>query len=158
VIGAFLPVNSTQLYFNEQLRATGVLGAATSPSSVFTSILFNNLAVLAVCLVLSFFYGAGSVLYLTLNASAWGIFFGYIFSGPVPNLKFMLLNILRILPHTIAEALSYIFIVIAGAVLSAAVIRERVGTKKFKHVLTDALIFAGIAAVFIVIAAVIEVF
>ncbi|HLP80107.1 MAG TPA: stage II sporulation protein M [Acidobacteriota bacterium] len=157
LLGAILPEQATQTYFGEQLQMTGILGAATQSSIGFKAILLNNISVLITCFVLSFFYGAGSILYLTLNASAWGIFFGYVFSSSSVNISTFLKEILLILPHTLIEALSYISIIIAGAVLSAGVIREKLGTKKFNHVLTDALIFFCFAVVVIVVAAFVEV-
>jgi branched-subunit amino acid transport protein len=62
-----------------------------------------------------------------------------------------------ILPHMITEALAYISAAIVGGVVSKAVLREKLFSKKFNHIITDALIFLTIGLILVVIAGIIEV-
>ncbi|MFH1399394.1 MAG: stage II sporulation protein M [Candidatus Woesearchaeota archaeon] len=150
----------SQAIFTEQLAVAGLAGSALNPQFIKT-VLLNNLAVLFWCFALSLVYGAGSILFLTWNASAWGVIFGYIArhsaasTNQSPLIAFAI-TILPILPHMITEAASYISAAIVGGVVSKAALREDLGSKKFNHVITDALIFCVIALVLVFIAAIIE--
>lgn len=157
-----IPPEETGRLFVSHLRATNLQGAATS-HGVFTGILFNNLLVLLVCLVLSLVYGAGSIIFITWNASVWGVFFGYLAristgSADSEPLAYFVLLILPVLPHMMTEAVSYLSASIVGGVISKAMLREKVGSKKFRHVLTDALIFLVLGIALVVIAALLEVY
>ena len=55
------------------------------------------------------------------------------------------------------EAIAYISAAIAGGVVSKAVIREKLFSKKFHHIITDALILLGIGFVLVIIAGYLEV-
>ena len=148
--------------FEAQLNLTGVIGAAIQ-TNPFIAILINNLIVFTVCFLLSFIYGAGSVLFLTINASAWGTFFGYtlkdiLVNTPSAKAAIFIGFILPILPHTITEALSYIFAAIVGGVVSKAVLREKLFSKKFQHIVTDALILIVIGLVLVTLAGLLEVY
>ena len=147
--------------FGPQLKVAGFAGGAFQASR-FSSILLNNMIVLLVCFLLSFFYGAGSILFISWNASVWGSVFGYlarqsaVTTNANPFLCFITL-IIPVLPHLITEAASYFSAAIVGGVVSKAVIKEKWMSRKFQHVLTDAMLFFLMAAVLVVIAAYIEV-
>ncbi len=146
--------------FEGQLTMTGIIGAATK-GGFFQSIVLNNLIVFVVCFLLSFFYGAGSMLFLTINASAWGVYFGYVLKDTLMfatgnKITAFFAFILPILPHTITEALSYISAAIVGGVVSKAVLREKLFSKKFHHVITDALLFLVIGIILVIIAGIFE--
>lgn len=146
--------------FNSQLTLTGIIGAATK-GGFFKSIIVNNLIVFVVCFILSFFYGAGSILFLTINASAWGVYFGYylrqsIMEATGSKLAAFSSYILPILPHTITEALAYVSAAIVGGVVSKAVLREKLFSKKFHHIITDALMLLAIGIVLVIIAGLLE--
>ncbi|MBD3313761.1 hypothetical protein GF345_04935 [Candidatus Woesearchaeota archaeon] len=146
--------------FPAQLRVAGITGQAFN-SGVFMSILLNNLLVLLVCLLLSLIYGAGAILFITWNASVWGIVFGYIaresafIEGTNPFIAFFLI-LLPSLPHLVTEAVSYFSAAIVGGVVSKAVLREKLHSKRFYHVLTDALILLTVGVILVVLAAAIE--
>lgn len=148
--------------FRSQLDLAGIQGSSFLTEEFF-SILSNNLIVLIACLLLSLVYGAGSIMFITWNASVWGVIFGYLARESAtifdqnPFVYFMI-SMLPILPHMITEAVSYISAAIVGGVVSKAVLREKLGSKKFKHVLTDALILFGMAVILVIIAAFIEVY
>jgi uncharacterized membrane protein SpoIIM required for sporulation len=150
----------TLRFFPSHLNVAGISGMSYA-ADTFISILTNNLVVMLACLLLSLVYGAGSILFITWNASVWGIIFGYMAkqaalqSGQNP-LPFFIMTILPVLPHTITEATSYFSAAIVGGVVSKAVIREKLNSKKFNHVLTDALLLLGLAVVLVIVAAIIE--
>jgi len=150
--------------FAPQLKVAGFAGKAFSAqSSQFASILWNNLIVLIVCFLLSFFYGAGSILFLAWNASVWGTVFGFVArqsaaaSNTNPFIGFITLMI-PVMPHLITEAVSYFSAAIVGGVVSEAVIKEKWMSKRFQHVLTDAVIFFILALILVVVAAYLEVY
>lgn len=159
VFGSHFTINA----FNDLLTIGGFLGAATAEATVTNTLLdnlikimLNNLLVIIIIMALSLIYGAGSIFYLTLNASVWGIVFGMRvishnhFDGFV--------GLMYILPHTLLEGFGYILVAIAGGVLSKAIIRETIGSKQFNHVFTDALFIFGLAVVFIIIGSAVEVY
>ncbi len=154
--------SDTQAFFAPHLRATNLHGSAIY-SGEFQSLLLNNFLVLMVCFILSLVYGAGSIIFITWNASVWGIFFGYVAKissasiNQEPLAQFLLI-LLPVMPHMITEAVSYFSASIVGGVVSKAMLREKIGSKKFRHVLTDALIFMGLGIILVIVAAAIEVY
>jgi hypothetical protein len=145
--------------FAPQLAVAGLAGNAFQ-AGTFLSILGNNLLVLSVCFVLSLVYGAGAVIFLVWNASVWGAIFGVYINqvattGTDLGTAFILL-LLPLLPHMITETLGYLSASIVGGVVSKAVTREKLMSKKFIHVLTDALLFLFLGFLLIILAAAIE--
>ncbi|MFH1648954.1 MAG: stage II sporulation protein M [Candidatus Woesearchaeota archaeon] len=158
-----LPHLSVVRLFDSQLAFIGVGGKATATTFSFASILANNVKVLFAALILSLVYGAGAMIFLTWNASVWGAIFGYfakqsaMIVGQNPIIYFFGL-FLKVFPHTITEAGSYFFAVIAGAVISKAIIREEFGSDTFNYILKEGSFFFTISIVLIFIAAYLEVF
>ena len=76
IISTLIPQQISETMFAPQLGTTGITGSGIR-AQAFTSLIYNNLIVLVVCLILSLIYGAGSLLFLTWNASTWGVVFGY---------------------------------------------------------------------------------
>lgn len=156
------PGSAIQANFSPQIATAGISGAAVG-SFDLSGIILNNLVVLVVCFVLSIIYGSGAVLFLTWNASVWGIVIGFFarHAATVSDKSLFVafvLAIVPILPHLITEAASYISAAIVGGVVSKAVIREELFSKKFHHIITDAIILMVMAVLFILLAAVIEVY
>ena len=115
--------------------------------------------VFVISFVLSLVYGAGAVLFLTWNASTWGVIFG-LFQGqviqagkPLPTVIFF---ILPFLPHMITEGIAYISSAIGGGIVSKAVLREKWFSEKFQHIILDALIILAIGLAALIVAAFIE--
>ena len=161
ISSAFLPTMSVLNLFKNQLNVAGITGYAFNPT-LFWSILKNNFIVMLACLALSLVYGAGSIMFITWNATVWGVIMGFyaqqatITSGGNPLSTFGLM-ILPAIPHLVTEAVAYFSAAIAGGVVSKAVTREKLGSKKFKHILTDALIMLSLGIIALVIAASVEV-
>jgi uncharacterized membrane protein SpoIIM required for sporulation len=149
-------------YFTAQAETAGLLGSASSPYSV-SALITNNLLVLVVCFLLSIIYGSGAVLFLTWNASVWGVVFGFIArqSASLSNqnlLTAFVTTLLPFLPHMITEAVSYISAAIVGGVVSKAVLREQLFSRKFHHIITDAVMLLVIGIVLVILAALMEVY
>ena len=148
--------------FKEQLTLTGLIGNATS-SAHFFGILNNNIIVFAVAFILSFFYGAGAIIFLTINASVWGTYFGYVFKTTLfatenGGFSALMIKVASILPHTMTEAMAYILAAIVGGIVSKAVLREKFLSREFNHIITDALLFLAIGFFCVIIAAILEVY
>jgi len=156
----FLPPAAAQHIFSNQLQVAGLAGGAAS-SADFTSILLNNLVILLACFLLSLVYGAGSILFLTWNASAWGAIFGFVAKQSSitynPLVSFGLV-ILPVLPHLVTEAASYLSAAIVGGVVSKAILKEKLFSKKFNHILTDGVLLLIFAFLLILIAGFLEVY
>lgn len=169
-LGIFLAYSITTLlvpelsilkYFEPQLKSAGIAGSAIVDNELL-SILFNNLLVFTVSFVLSLVYGAGSILFLTWNASVWGVVFAYFVKVSSPAIginQFFAFSgsILPFLPHMITEALAYISAAIVGGVVSKAVLREKLFSKKFHHIVTDALILLVLGLFLVLLAGIIEI-
>lgn len=160
-LGVFVIFSSAALFmseaytlhaFSNQLAVAGYTGQATFIDGYTLSIFTNNLLVLFVCFLLSLVYGAGSVLFLVWNASVWGVVFGFAFKTPAA----FAVEILPIMPHMLGETTAYVSAAIVGGVVSKAVLREKMFSTKFNHIITDAGIFLGFAVVVIFLAAIIE--
>lgn len=160
----------TQLMLEPQLKVAGLSGMAYGDISgdainrlMFGSILINNLKVMIVCFLLSFFFGAGSILFIAWNASVWGSVFGFVAkmsainSQTNPFLGFASLMV-PVFPHMITEAISYFSAAIVGGVVSKAIMKEKWGSERFKHVLTDSLLFLVLGFILVFLAAYLEVF
>ena len=147
--------------FEPQLRSATVRGLATFRSDLST-IIVNNAIILMICFFLSLIYGAGSIFFLTWNASVWGVFFTFFVKqiatvqGGNPILIFLNLS-LPFLPHLTTEALGYVTAAIAGGIVSKAVLREKLFSKKFYHIINDSIIFLILGLLLIIIAAIVEV-
>jgi len=160
MISLLMPALTLKNMFSAQLNSAGIFGFATSNGLLY-SIVMNNLIVLVVAFILSLIYGAGAVLFLTWNASVWGVVFAFFVkesaSGGGNIINEFISSIIPFLPHMTTEAVAYISAAIAGGVVSKAVIREKLGSKKFQHILTDALILLGLGFILVIIAGYVEV-
>ena len=153
----FIPPDLGVKFFSPQLSVAGISGFAFYAPN-FWQILFNNLIVLIVAFILSLVYGAGAILFLSWNASVWGVIIGAVLRRTIGlELLPITINFSQILPHLTIEATGYILAAITGGILSKAVIRERYKSKQFMHILTDALLFGFLSAVLILTAAFIEI-
>ena len=139
------------------------LGYASSGIRTFWEIVGNNLLVSIVALLFSLAYGAGSILFLTWNASVWGTVFGYFAKVSAttqgqPALLVFVNLMIKVLPHTITEASAYFMAVIAGGVLSKALLMPKISDEKLKHVLFDAGVFFIFSVLLVILAGLLEVY
>src|SRR3989344_4932395 len=154
LISLFLPYSTILDYFSVQLNVVSSIS-----NSALTNIIFNNLLVFVISFLLSFIFGAGGILFLIWNASVWGVVLSFFLKDSLANgqLILLLVNFVSILPHLITEATAYIGAAIIGGVVSKAILLEKMFSKRFNQILTQAAILLIIGAVLVVIAAFMEV-
>jgi uncharacterized membrane protein SpoIIM required for sporulation len=144
--------------FDSQLRIIGLNAGQAIGGFTFYDILLNNLKILLIFLVLSLVFGAGSILFLAWNASVWGVVFGYMATHYINSFDRLFGTFLKVAPHMFLEAGAYFFAIIAGGIMSQAVLREKVGSKKFNYVMKDGFVFLTLSMLLLMIAAFVEVY
>ena len=142
-------LNNANLFYS-QLGAAGLVGSAIN-KTILGEVLLNNLKVLLVFFILSLIYGAGSIFFLSWNASAWGVVFAFLIMKNNSLTPF-----LASLPYLLLEAVGYLVGVIAGGILSKAAIRRHIEPERFWVVVNDSLLMLIIGAILISIGAIIE--
>ncbi len=169
----FLPyvssVNLFQLQINviQQINANALHGYAFS---AFTKILINNIRVLAFCLLFSFIFGAGAIFILAWNASVISVAIadttrGIVSAGAAAvgaakaasYFHAFGLALMRYMIHGIPEIGGYFVGGLAGGIISVAILKHNVGSKKFKKAMFDALNLTIIALFILFLAAILEV-
>ena len=164
----FLPPDTTISLFQTQIRdirrvemiSNGITGNAVNIFSTFSTILFNNLKVMAFSLLFSFFYGFGAIFILTWNASVIGAAIGnfvrtYVGGSMVSAVS---VGLLRYLVHGIPEILAYFTAGLAGGIISVAIVRHDFAGKKFRRVLVDSFDLILVSIGLLLFAALLEVF
>ncbi|MEK6822384.1 MAG: stage II sporulation protein M [Nanoarchaeota archaeon] len=131
--------------------AANARGHVPTPGSVL-GVATQNAIVIIIGFVLSLFFGAGALFLITLNASVFAAFVVHV-SRQVANPAGI---IGLFLIHTIPEMAGFLVASIAGGVVSRAIMKERLGSDKFRNVMKDALVLLAIAVGIIIIAAVLE--
>jgi uncharacterized membrane protein SpoIIM required for sporulation len=141
ILFALLPVDFGNVAFKNQLTLIGPKGYFDLPS-FFLGIVSNNMMILLISFFLSVFYGAGSMLVLSYNASVAGVLYGLplrtLLTGGV-----VFTNIIFFLPHTIIEILAYLLGAVAGGILVTGLDEENVVDAVALFSLAVALVFVG---------------
>jgi len=148
-----------------------VTGMATTKFGVFKNILFNNLNVTIFCILFSFLYGVGAIFILTWNASVIGVAIGNFIRSNLAMyshligfeklgnyLKVVTIGLFKYTIHGIPEILAYFTAGLAGGIISIAVIKHNMNTRKFEHVLLDSADLILISIGLVIIAAILEVY
>jgi uncharacterized membrane protein SpoIIM required for sporulation len=148
-------------------RATGFLGADVS---LFMKIFLNNVRVVVFCVLFSFLFGAGALFILAWNASIIGAAMGNIIRSNVATVadavglhaaggyfQIVTYALLRYVIHGVPEIAAYFVAGLAGGIISIAVIRHDVGTRKFEHVILDTADLLLIALLMTFVAGILEV-
>lgn len=121
----------------------------------FLAIISNNIYVMIFTLIFSLIFGAGAIFILAWNASviaaAIGIFTGY-------DWKEIPLGIARYMIHGFPEIAAYFVTALAGGIFGVGVIRNGIKSKIFLRILENTVMLLFIAIIFLIIAAVIEVY
>lgn len=145
-----LPDILVQTLFEKQLEifSQKVLGGFFKHTSLFRTIVLNNIKILIICLVLSFLYGAGAIMVLTWNASALGIFLATLGKAH---------SVLLTLPHAFLEFTGFFFASVGGGVISVAISRGEFKSKQFKQILSDGLLLFLFGVLIVILAAIVEV-
>ncbi len=107
---------------------------------------------------LSLVFGAGSILFLAWNASVWGVVFAYVASKSFNAFNAFVDIFLKVTPHMFLEAGAYFFAIVAGGLMSQAVLKEKLGSKQFNYVIKDGFVFITISFLLLVLGALVEVY
>jgi len=154
-----------QIWNLEQLgRATNLATGSAVSGDLLHQIAYNNIRLVLLCCIMSFVFGAGSLFILSWNASIIGVAVGSIifrlktagtefafFSGLGMGISYFAL-------HLIPEVIAYFYGAIAGAFISAAVMKYQPFSKESNQLLKIAAGLFGVAVMFILIGSFIEVF
>ena len=160
LVSILLPTDFVQATFGDQLseiqRITSIpTGNVLSPQ-ILDVILWNNIRVMSLSFALSLLIGVGAVVILAWNASILALYLASFVNKGLYE-EFMVRTI-SIIPHAPIEILGYFLAGIAGGMLSAGLIREKLWSKEFLLVFRDSGILMCLAVVAIVIGAFVEVF
>jgi len=164
---AFLPNNFCEKLFSDQISTINAIrnenieiqGKYYSTYEDFLSISYNNIKVLVIAFLLSFFFGSGALFILSWNASVVGVFislYAKILSDAYD--KHILIShieaFLSISLHGIPEVFGYFLGGIAGAVLSFGLVEG----ENRKIILCDSFKTLLVAIFFILLGAFLESF
>jgi uncharacterized membrane protein SpoIIM required for sporulation len=170
-----LPADMVSGLFNAQRdtinalngKATGFIGLDIS---LFTKIFLNNVRVLVFCVLFSFLYGAGALFILAWNASIIGAAMGNIIRSNLTTLadavglsslgghfQIVAYALMRYAIHGIPEIGAYFVAGLAGGIISIAIIKHDMGTRKFEHVILDTADLLIIALLLCFVAGILEV-
>jgi uncharacterized membrane protein SpoIIM required for sporulation len=139
----------------ENIEAIETISGNFASKNILELIIVNNLKVMFFSFLLSLLFGIGCLIILAWNASILGVYLASFFKRGF--LAFALVST-GIFPHLIIEIVAYFLAGMAGGILSAAIIREKFGTKAFNFVLKDSLLMLGVACLFVVLGGIVEVF
>jgi uncharacterized membrane protein SpoIIM required for sporulation len=175
-----LPGETVSVLFEAQISTlntinpgsqTTITGNSIGNFNNFKTILFNNLNVTIFCILFSFLYGVGALFILTWNASVIGVAIGNLIRSNLAAatdviglervatyFNIVTYGLLRYIIHGIPEILGYFFAGFAGGIISVAVIKHNMTTRKFEHVVMDSTDLILISLGLIVAAAVLEVY
>ena len=140
----------------------GFRGLAAGEGNFFT-FLANNSKVMMLMFILSALWGAGAIMVLAWNASVIGVYAGMSMSSlsPVNFGSFVYgfpVALGSIAIHGVPEVLAYFIAGLAGGILSVGIIREDMGSREFRGIFKDSLLFLASAETLIIIAAGLEAF
>ncbi|MCD6522672.1 MAG: stage II sporulation protein M [Candidatus Diapherotrites archaeon] len=149
---------SNELNIIHDMRGTGNVAKPCG----FFCIFQNNLEVLILATIFSFVFGAGAVYIITWNASIVGVFVGIMakelaakqgYNVVMAYLIALPVALISLFPHGIFEIGAYFFGGLAGGMLSASLLRGKLGKKV---VIRDIATMFLLAVLFVAIGAVIE--
>jgi len=143
---------------SNELITSFLEGTFTPSLQHVAGVLSKNIPVALLFFILSVFYGAGAVFLVVLNASVFSSFIQFV----VQHLSNRALDIVTILGffsvHLIPEITGFLLAAIAGGVVSRAMLHESWGSKGFSNVMKDSVLLLLVSIIFIVVAAILEVY
>lgn len=155
----FLPENLITEIFKPQIQAITAIQSITGAiiaQSFLEIIVFNNLKIMLFSFILSFIFGTGAVFILGWNASILAVFLAnFVRKGEIVG---FFSRTAAILPHAPVEILAYFLAGIAGGMLSAGIIREKVRSKEFWLVLRDSIFMFSLSILAVVLGAFLEIY
>jgi len=148
---SFLLPNSDVIFFALKLTK------AQTTQNVFFALIKNNLSVFSIAFLLSLIFEFGATFIVSWNAALWGISFGEMIKTALTQKEMLVaLSYLAIAPHLILEALAYFFAAIAGALLSKAIVKEKINSDKFNRIAIQVIILILLGLSSLILAAYIE--
>ena len=170
-----LPSDTVGSLFDKQTQTITDINQKVSGNVVqfglFSKILFNNIKVLAFCILFAFVYGAGAIFILTWNATVIGTAIGNFIRSNIgayastvgiakagAYFQVVSLGLLRYAIHGIPEIIAYFYGGLAGGIISVAVVRHHYSSKKFANLVMDSSELLVIAIAFLLVAALLEVY
>ena len=159
-----LPESTSSLIFSEQIKkfSSGLfsldfnLNFLLEQSPLFSKIVINNLGLMFFFFLLSLFYGSGSILLLSWNASILGVMWGrmaktmFYLSNPLTFVTNTFFNF----PYLLPEVLAYFLASLAGGIVSINMTKKtRIGIA-----MIDSLFFLALSIIIIIAAGIIETF
>ena len=138
IFSMILPTLAANEIFKQQLAV--LTGGATFSFGLFWSLFSHNMQVLMLCFLVSVIAGNGSIYLIIWNASVWGTIFGNLAKTAAINISantaiVFLLIMLSVFPHVLLEMSSYIIAVMSGTVISNALVREKMLSRRFGRIL-----------------------
>ncbi len=124
----------------------------------FVALASQNILIVAICFILSLFYGAGAVFLAILNASVFATYIVTIMKYVGKTIPESLGIIGLFMIHLIPELSGFIIAAIAGSVASRALIKEKFMSRKFSNVMKNCTVLLLISICFIIVAALLETF
>ena len=128
---------------------------ATTTGVRFISIIENNVYVMIFTLIFSLIFGAGAIFVLAWNASVISAAVSIFAGNSISDIP---LGIARYMIHGFPEMAAYFITALAGGIFGVGIIRNGFKTKRFSHVIGNAVMLLFLALVILVIAALIEVY
>jgi len=172
----FLPTDMVYDLFASQISTiksiNGTEFTANITSWSFLSIIIlNNLKVLTLCMLFSFFFGAGALFILAWNASVISTAIGNFVRTKLAEYATLVgftkigiyfqvisLALIRYMTHGFFEILAYLIGGLAGGLISIAVVNRHFEGEHFKIIMKDAIDLIILSILLVIIAGFIEVF
>lgn len=172
----FLPSDIVYDLFSSQMSTIRSINSndATGQVTAWTFlsvIIINNLKVMALCMLFSFFFGAGAIFILAWNASVISAALGNFVRTSIAEytttigftkigLYFQVfsLALIRYMTHGLFEIAAYLIAGLAGGLISIAVINKHFEGDHFRIIIKDAVDLMILAVLLTIIAGLIEVF
>jgi hypothetical protein len=105
--------------------------------------------------------GEGGIFLIIWNASVWGIIFGNLAKTAALNVNqnpffYFGLVFLIVAPHMLLEAFAYVASATTGGVISKAVVKEKLLSKRFNYIIINTIISLVFTLLVLVIAVAVE--
>ncbi|MBI5798038.1 stage II sporulation protein M [Candidatus Woesearchaeota archaeon] len=172
----FLPADTVYNLFSSQIGTIKSINSSPSTGQVtswnfLSTIVLNNLKVLILSVLFSFFYGVGALFILSWNASVISAAMGNFIRTNLANyastigfskfgayLQVFSLALIRYMTHGLFEILAYLVGGLAGGLISIAMINKHFEGEHFKFIIKDAVDLLIFAVILVFVAGLIEVF
>ncbi len=149
------PLNQLlQTHLNPALIDSFVQQPYYADGSTFLSLFSHNLQYVLIGFFLALFYGVGSVFLIAHTGYLFAAFVFFLFQKSAS--PFQLTGIWLL--HMIPESFAYLIAAIAGAILSYAVVQEKLGSLQFKNVTWNVVLLLVVSILLLAVAAFLETF